>query len=577
MSNKLDILLIDDRPENLVALEALLTSPDYNLVKATSGEAALKHLLEGSPALILMDIQMPGLDGFETAALIKGNERTRNIPIIFVTAMNADQRFVHQGYDYGAVDYVYKPYDGYVLRSKVAVFVEIHRQHQRMARLVAVQQAATDALGNAPDMGEAIAQVIASACNILGWQAALLWEVGQGDGTLRCFAQWHASSGANAAAGSDWPRQALPLGSYLPGYVWQNQKPVWVSRSGEGDPLEAFVLPGCERMQTAVGVPVAVHREVIGVLELYSATQTDPDASLLEIMAAIGGQLGQAIKRDQAVRNGLEAIRSRDVFFSIASHELKTPITSLKMMLQLAQRGVDAQRNVTLPAPKLAKTLSISIKQVNQLTRLVEDMLDVVKIRGGHLQFDKQMTDLSTLIESVLDRYAGAMLAAQCEVHCDIDGGVVGLWDPIRLEQVVVNLLANAIKYAPGAPIDIKLGRQGDSARLVVRDYGPGIPADKRRAVFQRFERGNALRSIGGLGLGLFIVKHVVEAHGGTVNLDGEDGQGSTFTISLPLAADVACEDNVRLPSLHMLYEDDESPPSWGGSSTPITATRCDK
>ena len=131
----IDILLVDDRKENLMALEAVLSSPDYRLVKVSSGEEALKFLLDHDPAIILLDVQMPVLDGFETAAIIKKNERTREIPIIFLTALNRDERFVHKGYDHGAVDYLYKPFDAHILKSKVSVFAELYRKAQRLVRM----------------------------------------------------------------------------------------------------------------------------------------------------------------------------------------------------------------------------------------------------------------------------------------------------------------------------------------------------------------------------------------------------------------------------------------------------------
>jgi CheY-like chemotaxis protein len=174
--DKIEILLVDDRQENLLALEAVLASPDYKLIKVNSGDEALRYLLDHSPALILMDVQMPGLNGFETASIIKGSERTREIPIIFVTAINMDERFVHKGYDHGAVDYIYKPYDAHVLRSKVAVLAEIRRHHQRMIRLVAVQKATTQSLAEASNVDEAIPRVLNSICSSLGWDLGCFWK-----------------------------------------------------------------------------------------------------------------------------------------------------------------------------------------------------------------------------------------------------------------------------------------------------------------------------------------------------------------------------------------------------------------
>jgi signal transduction histidine kinase/CheY-like chemotaxis protein len=531
MPDKIEILLVDDRPENLVALEALLTSPEYHLVKAASGEDALKHLLESSPALILMDVQMPGLDGFETASLIKSNERTRNIPIIFVTAMDLDQRFVHRGYRYGAVDYVYKPYDGYVLSSKVSAFVELHRQQVRMARLVRVQQAATSALGAGGGIDVATESVMQSTCDLLGWQSALCWRVDPEHEALRCVAQWHKEMPPMGR----WLRGPLRRGANLPGQVWDSGRAVWVARERLREAHAAFTLPGAEGMRTAVCVPITATGETIGVLEFFGTERSYVDDPLLEIMGAIGAQLGQATRRDQAVKEAQAAIQVRDTFFSIASHELKTPITSLKMQLQLAARSMKADPAALIPTAKLAKTVGIALHQIEQLIRLVDEMLDVVRIRAGRLELSRAPVDLADLVAGVLDSYGEALASVRCAVSSELEPRVVGEWDRTRVEQALVNLLSNAIKYAPGANVDITVSRVGDVAQLIVSDHGPGIPAAMRDIVFDRFERGHALRTVGGLGLGLYIVKHVVEAHGGSVKLDSEAGRGSTFTLALPL------------------------------------------
>ena len=731
---KIDILLVDDRQENLLSLEAVLESPRYSLIKASSGDEALRYLLNNTPALILMDVQMPHLSGYETAAIIKGSDRTREIPIIFITAIGKDETLVHQGYDHGAVDYIYKPYDAHNLTAKVAVFADIKRQHGRVSRLVAVQQAVTQALADVSGVDEAIAKVLRSVCSSLEWDFGLFWRVNNQTHVLYCQSEWHEPArDAPEFIGASFKKHYGP-GVGLPGRVWESQNVLWIAEIAVEKAFSRFVAAERESLKSVVALPVCVNGEVLGVIEFYSRKKLSEDNDLIKIMAAIGSQVGQVLKRIEALnfvrvsearqsflveasatlssslnyeetfstlaslavksladwctidvaeegappralaiahtdatkrdltvnmrqnypldrdaligapnvirtgkseiypdipdeflvkvardqghlkllrelgtksamvvpliartktlgaitlvstqagrrystddlilaeelawraavaidnaklyKDAQEAIITRDEFFSIASHELKTPITALKMMIQVTQRGVKPVESLAPSPEKLAKMLDTSAKQVDRLTRLVDDLLDVVKIRAGKLNFNFEELNLSELVQDILEQFAEAFVNAKCKLELNLEPNVKGIWDHNRIEQVMVNLISNAIKYAAGNPIVVKVTQDAEIARVVVQDFGPGIPHEQQLKIFDRFERAIVSRNINGLGLGLFIVKQIVEAHHGTIRVDSRVGMGSAFIVELPtksVGAVLDIERNKNVPPI---------------------------
>lgn len=230
-----------------------------------------------------------------------------------------------------------------------------------------------------------------------------------------------------------------------------------------------------------------------------------------------------------------EAVRVRDEFLSIASHELKTPITSLKMQLQILQAKSKPGQIESLTSERLGKSLDVSLRQVDRLTRLIEDLLDVARSQAQKLSFTFEQIDLQELVEEVVERYATQLEAARCRLEIIADETVVGNFDRFRLDQVLVNLITNAVKYAPGTKITISLKRVFNSAQLIVADEGPGMTEETRLRLFQRFERGSNSQNISGLGLGLFIAKQIVSGHRGSIRVESAPGQGTQFIIDLPL------------------------------------------
>jgi signal transduction histidine kinase len=259
----------------------------------------------------------------------------------------------------------------------------------------------------------------------------------------------------------------------------------------------------------------------------------------------------RARRKQYEVRDLLRALETavaqRDEFMSIASHELKTPLTSLKLQTQVGERSL-ARGDPTFQSPEnLRKLLGSTSKQLDRLGRLVEDMLDVSRVNTGKLTLAPERVNLSNLIKDVLDRFRSQLVEAGCEVTEQIESDIVGLWDAYRIEQVMSNLLSNVIRYSRYAPVRISLTREDENAVLVVQDSGPGISDADQKRIFDRFERAANAKHIGGLGLGLYISKQIVENHGGAIEVDSRPGEGSRFRVTLPLRHTAAGVENVSV------------------------------
>lgn len=241
-------------------------------------------------------------------------------------------------------------------------------------------------------------------------------------------------------------------------------------------------------------------------------------------------------KEQRARREAEQAVRIRDEFLSIASHELKTPLTSLKLQAQIVQKLTQDPNLASEWSDKLPRLLASCEGQIERLSQLVNDLLDITRIQNGKFNLSPTELDLGELVQDVVDRFAAQLEEARCKLTMELQTGVKGYWDRYRIEQVVINLLSNAMKYGQAKPIHIQVGLEGPNAVLSVRDHGMGIPLERQAKIFDRFERvaGQEMeRQITGLGLGLYIVKQILSAHGGTIQVASEPGKGSVFTVTL--------------------------------------------
>jgi PAS domain S-box-containing protein len=232
-----------------------------------------------------------------------------------------------------------------------------------------------------------------------------------------------------------------------------------------------------------------------------------------------------------------KAVRDRDDFLSIASHELRTPLTTLNLEIQSLKRGIDKRAKNIKTSGRLERSAGVAENQINRLIMLVEELLDVSRLASGRLQVEPIEFDLSELVREVANRLKPSLDAAGCALSIEAQARAVGSWDRLRVEQVVANLLSNALKYGPGRPVEMSVTREMECACLRVRDHGIGIAPEDQRRIFQRFERAVPVSHYSGFGLGLWIAREIVGAHGGSIDVDSAIGRGSTFTVRLPLRA----------------------------------------
>lgn len=241
------------------------------------------------------------------------------------------------------------------------------------------------------------------------------------------------------------------------------------------------------------------------------------------------------LQQKRLYEQAAQAIHIRDEFISIASHELKTPLTSLKLRFEIAAKDFYRSDSLGTPPTKLERLLTVGMYQIDRLNSLVDDLLDISKIQSGKMSMNLEMCDLAEVIRASLDRLQDHVAASEGRLEVATIEPAPGLWDAARLEQVLVNLVSNAVKYAPKGRIRVELLRRQERAILCVQDDGPGIPKEKQSRLFHQFERANASKNVGGLGLGLYIVHEIVKAHGGEVSVDSAFGHGSKFYVNVPI------------------------------------------
>ena len=292
-----------------------------------------------------------------------------------------------------------------------------------------------------------------------------------------------------------------------------------------------------------VVVPLVARDTTLGALTLASATPNWFGPADVELAAEIGRRAALAIDNSRLLRETQRAVRLRDDFLSVASHELRTPITALMLTVDRLIHALAGGRSPS--ASSLASSLARVQHSTERLRRLTDELLDVTRIERGRLDLNPVNVELGALTRQVVDDLRFELNSAGCSVRIDVDNAVAGVWDPSRLEQVVTNLLTNALKFGAGRPIDVHVHDAGAAAQLIVRDHGVGIEPARQPYVFDRFERAVSARHYGGLGLGLYIARRIVEAHGGDLRVDSKPGQGATFTVTLPWVAPAQADDHV--------------------------------
>lgn len=543
-SDKIKVLIVDDRQDKLLALEAVLGELNTEVVAARCGRDALRQLLHTEFAVILMDINMPEMDGFETATLIRQRGKFRHTPIIFFTAADHELH-VLKSYSLGAVDYILTPVQPEVLRAKVGVFVELAKKtkevelqaqslHKKAIQLQKLASISVSINAEPISLEGKLGKVVEAARDIIGAHQTILSvslktprRRKARDFVVWSLSETYASWRDRDPATEGW--RSLPLMGTSEGVLRLSDAALGERRTNY-DTNRAGRLPWkgllAAQLVDATGARV-------GVLELShkeGSEFTEEDEALLVQLA----QLASGAVQNWVNEGTREANRIKDEFLGILSHELRTPLHAIlgwtQHLRSEAEEGSD-----------LARGLDVIERNVKGQTALVEDLLDVSRITSGKLNIKKQSLSLRALLVEVLD--ACRPLAEAKKLHLDVKLGddVARLHgDPNRLMQVFSNLLSNAIKFTPaGGRIALEMSTDGTQVHVHVRDTGEGISREFLPFVFERFRQGETLasKSQPGLGLGLAIVRHIVELHGGQADVDSEGlGKGACFVVRIPQA-----------------------------------------
>jgi PAS domain S-box-containing protein len=516
------VLLVDDQPSDLLALERHLSPFALHIVKARSGEEALDLLEDADFALVLMDVKMPGLDGFETARLLRKHAPERkHVPLIFLTGASREEVSVAHGYSTGAVDWLRKPVEPETLRAKVRVFVDLHRERESLRR----QQA--ELHEREREMLEASRRRAEEALRESQRTLSTLMDNLPGM-AFRCHPDRTFALVSEGCLGlTGYTAAEFVSGTHRWTDLLHPEDVGRVEQAAE----EAFAagrqLTVMYRIQTREGGVKWVWDRSVGIYR--------PDGTLrfIEGFAAdISDRKAAEVERERLVTELREAVRLREEFLSVASHELRTPLTPLALRLQLLQQALEEK---CPDAEPLHRHVEAARGQVRRLTSLTDSLLDATRISSGRLTLRlEEDVDLAALVRDVATDFETQAARVDCPLVVEAAGRIAGRWDVLRLEQVVTNLLSNALKFGAGRPVHLRVVERDGWARLTVRDEGIGMDEGVRARVFGRFERGVSERHYGGLGLGLYISREVVEALGGRIHVESEPGRGATFTVELP-------------------------------------------
>ncbi len=541
-----EILLVDDRPENLLALEAILEPLNQTLIRAHSGDEALRKLLLHDFAVILLDVQMPGINGFETARMIKSRERTKYIPIIFLTAISKDEEYVFEGYSVGAVDYLAKPFQPDILRSKVGVFVELYQKQRQVSEqqgLLRASEMRELELKHKLEITESEARfsdIVASAMD-----AIVVFDT---DGKVSMFnaaAERMFGTLSKDAIEND-VRQIFP--EAMRERVLERIGQACDVEVGGGDSRpDGHILSFSGLRASGEEFPIEATASCLDVRgkRTYTLIIRDisermrAEAALKEQAESLAKAMGEhkALNDEQADRQAeLErAMAARSRFYASMSHELRTPINAVLGYSTLLLENIYGPLN-----EKQAEGITRTHKAAKHLLELVNDVLDLSKIEAGKIDLRLQPVGFPSLIEDLFVTVRPLADQYGSELTLEHEGEPVKVVsDPRRLRQILLNLLSNAIKFGKGLPIRVRsLTRDDGGVVIEVIDQGEGIAPPDQEKIFDEFVQLGKTQLTEGTGLGLPISRRLAELLHGGLEVESEVGRGSTFRLRLPESAE---------------------------------------
>jgi len=555
--DRANILIVDDRPDKLLVYRTLLEGLHQNLYTVPSGDAALRQVLERDFALILLDVNMPGLDGLETAALIRSRKKSAHIPIILVTADYGDELRMTRAYSLGAVDYIASPVVPEILLAKVKVFVDLYllaEQAKRQAeeRIALVEEkAAREAAERATRRLAYLAEASGTLASSLDLEATLrelsrlvvprfadvaILSLAAEAQPERHEMSWSTSDPENSlltASLTDLGDASLAETLMR---VQRSGRPESIERDPAGPPASRIALPRGLSVHALMLVPLLVRGRKLGVLTLgLDAPERRFDSNTLSMVAELAARGATALDNALLVRKIQDEDQRKNEFLAMLAHELRNPLAPISNAVHIL-RVSDGD------AAKLAWARELIARQLKQLVRLVDDLLDVSRITRGKIELKIETVDVPHVIAAAIETSRPNIDAQRHTLSLQLPAEPLHVkGDFARVAQVLSNLVNNAAKYTPkGGRISLSAVRDGDEIAFRIRDSGVGIPSEFLGSIFEPFTQVDRTlaRSHGGLGIGLTLVRRLVEMQNGSVSVRSEGrNRGSEFTVRLPLAS----------------------------------------
>jgi signal transduction histidine kinase len=563
-NDKANILIVDDRPDKLVVFRTLLEELEQNIITLQSGDEALRWLLEEEAAVILLDVNMPGIDGLETAAMIRARKKSAHTPIIFITSY-ADEIHTARGYSLGAVDYILAPVIPGILRSKVKVFVQLFHltqqiKYQANQRIALAQEQAARAIAEestrrATFLAEA-SKVISSSLDVDAVlkgatrltvpflaDMSLLTLVDENGQMQRNELAWTTesqlhTSAVDIVAGSTLAQaveRAIASGEVG---LLSNLEPIRgslsLTRAEVTSETQAMDF-SCRQLTL---LPLKARGRTRGVLSLGLGTVGRRFESMHLTMAEdIASRAAIAIDNCLLYRAIRTADQRKNEFLAMLAHELRNPLAPIL-------NSVEVMRAFPSDENKLEWARDVIDRQLHQLVRLVDDLLDVSRITRGKIHLKMERVDVRSIISAAVE--TSRPLIEFYGHELSISPPSTPIWvngDVARLSQTISNLLNNSAKFTEqGGRISLEAEALGGQVVFRIRDTGIGIPHDMLVSIFELFTQAHQTldRTQGGLGIGLTLVRQLVELHGGSVQaFSAGPGRGSEFSVRLPIAAAV--------------------------------------